>query len=178
MSEDLNNQLVYYQNQISQDQSNQANIMLRLDRREVSFNIDQNFLQSSLNKFLEQNFQKIQNIENNNENIKQLYNIFQILGQEIIHLKDDLNKAFTLQEDKINKINASKNEVIEKCSNFFEDWRKEDTLNKENLEKVHNILNESNNKIKMEIGKQSKKLDESIYKSQLDNDKIQIEFKI
>ena len=60
--------------------------MLRQDRREVSFQVNQNFLQSSLNKFLQENFQKIQNIENNNQ-IGQLYNVFQILGQEKIILK-------------------------------------------------------------------------------------------
>ena len=52
MSENLNdNQIDFYQNQILQNQDNQANIVLRQDRREVSFEIDRNFLQPSLNKF-------------------------------------------------------------------------------------------------------------------------------
>ena len=83
-------------------------------------------------------------------------NIFQILGQEIIKLKDELTEAFSIQEKKINNINDSKEDVIKKCSNFFDKWQKEDLLNKENLEKVQNILNESNNKIEMEIGNKVK----------------------
>ena len=132
MLENYNNQLVSYQNQIPQNQDNQANIVLKQERKEVSFEIDQKFLQSSLNKFLEQNFQKIQSIENNNQNIMQLYNIFQILGQEIIKLKDELTEAFSIQEKKINNINDSKEDVIKKCSNFFDKWQKEDSINKEN----------------------------------------------
>ena len=178
MLENYNNQLVSYQNQIPQNQDNQANIVLKQERKEVSFEIDQKFLQSSLNKFLEQNFKKIQNIENNNQNIMQLYNIFQILGQEIIKLKNELTEAFAIQEEKINNINDSKEDVIKNCSNFFDKWQKEDSINKENLEKVQNILKESNNKIEMEIGKQSKKLDESIQKNKLENENIKSEFQI
>ena len=91
--------------------------MLRQDRREVSFQVNQNFLQSSLNKFLQENFQKIQNIENNNQ-IGQLYNVFQILGQEINNLKDDLTKALKAQEEKINTVNNSKDEVYKQCYMF------------------------------------------------------------
>ena len=176
MSEN-NNELVFYRNQIPQNQNNQANIMLRQEKREVSFKVDQNFLESSLNKFLEQNFQKIQSIENNNQNIMQLYNIFQILGQEIIKLKDELIEAFTIQEEKIKNINDSKEDVIKKCSNFFDNWQKEDSINKDNLKKVQYILNENKNKIEKEINNQSKKLDESILNNKLENDNIKNEFK-
>ena len=48
MSENLNNnQIDFYRNQILQNQDNQANIVLRQDKREVSFEVDKNFLQSS-----------------------------------------------------------------------------------------------------------------------------------
>ena len=134
MSDNLNNQIDFYQNQISSNQSSQPNIRLRQERREVSFEIDQKFLQSSLNRLLEQNFQKIQNVENNNQNIAQLYNIFQILGQEITKLKEDLTQAFTIQEEKINNINASKEDMVKNCSHFFEKWKEEDLSNKKNLE--------------------------------------------
>ena len=64
MSENLNkNQPDFYHNQIYQNQNNQANIVLKQDRREVSFQVDKNFLESSFNKFLTENFNKIQNIE-------------------------------------------------------------------------------------------------------------------
>ena len=38
----------------------------------------------------------------------QLYNIFQIIAQEIIKLKGDLTKAFSVQENKINNIEEKK----------------------------------------------------------------------
>ena len=64
MADNLNNnQLDFYKNQIYPNQNNQANIVLKQDRREVSFQVDENFLQSSFNKFLTENFNKIQNIE-------------------------------------------------------------------------------------------------------------------
>ena len=72
MSDNLNNQLDFYRNQIPSNQENQANIMMRQDRREISFKIDQNFLQSSLNKFLEEKFQQIQSF-GNNQNIENIY---------------------------------------------------------------------------------------------------------
>ena len=88
MADNLNNnQLDFYNNQIYPKQNNQANIVLKQDRREVSFQVDDNFLQSSFNKFLTENFNKIQNIEQNNKSIMQLYNIFQIIAQEIVKLK-------------------------------------------------------------------------------------------
>ena len=66
MSDNLNNdQIDFYRNQISQNQSNRPNMVLRQERREASFEIDKNFLESSLNRFLEQNFQKIQKNINN-----------------------------------------------------------------------------------------------------------------
>ena len=59
MSDNLNNDKIdFYRNQISQNQSNRPNMVLRQERREASFAIDKNFLESSLNKFLEQNFQR------------------------------------------------------------------------------------------------------------------------
>ena len=69
---------------------------MKQDRREVSFLLDKNFLESSLNKFLTENFKKIQNIEQNNQSITQLYNIFQIIAQEIIKLKNDSTEAFSV----------------------------------------------------------------------------------
>ena len=120
MSEDLNNnQLDFYNNQIYPKQNNQANILLKQDRREVSFQVDKNFLESSFNKFLTENFNKIQNIEKNNQSIMQLYNIFQIIAQEIIKLKGDLTEAFSVQENKINNIEEKKNEQLNNICNIF-----------------------------------------------------------
>ena len=82
-----NNQFEFYKNQIQQIQNNQSNIMIRQDKKEVYFQVENNFLKSSFNKFLTENFEKIQNIEQNNKSIVQLYNIFQIIAQEIIKLK-------------------------------------------------------------------------------------------
>ena len=177
MSDNLNNQLDFYRNQIPSNQENQANIMMRQDRREISFKIDQNFLQSSLNKFLEEKFQQIQSF-GNNQNIENIYNAFQIIGQEIINIRNDLTNAFTEQEQKINNIKESNNEVNEKCSKFYEKWENEDLKNKENIKNVNEILNENNNKIVNEINCQSKKLDESIMKNNLENNNIKNEFKI
>ena len=179
MADNLNNnQLDFYRNQIQQNQVNQANIVMRLDRREVSFEIDQNFLQSSLNRFLEQNFQRIQNSENNNQSLAQFHNIIQILGQEINNIRNDLTQAFTVQEEKINNINENNNKVNEKCFKFFEEWQKENEINKKNLNKVHNQLNENNTKIEKEINNQSKKLEDSILNNNLNNDNIKSEFEI
>ena len=147
ISDNLNNQLDFYQNQIQPNQNNQANVVMRQDRREVSFEVDQNFLQSSFNRFLDQNFQKIQNIENYKQNIAQLYNIFQIMGQEIIKLKNDLTEAFKIQEQKIKDIDKSKNEVNIKCSNFYEEFQKENEKNLEIKNNENKELNENNNKI-------------------------------
>ena len=46
-----NNQLDFYHNQIKQNQNNQANIFMRHDRRDVSFVVDKNFLETTFNKF-------------------------------------------------------------------------------------------------------------------------------
>ena len=95
--------------------------MLKQDRREVSFKVDKNFLESSFNKFLTENFNKIQNIEQNNKSIMQLYNIFQIIAQEIVKLKGDLTEAFNAQENKINNIEENKNQQINKiCMRYLE----------------------------------------------------------
>ena len=83
-----NNQIVFYRNQIGQNQDNQPNMMLRQERKEVSFHVDQNFLNSSVYRFLEQNFQKIQNVENINQSIAQFHDICQFLGQEIINIRN------------------------------------------------------------------------------------------
>ena len=167
-----------YQNQIQQNQNNQTDIVLRQDRKEVSFKIDQNFLQSSLNQFLEENFKKIQNIEQNNQRIAQIYNVFQIIGQEINNLRDDLTKAFTVQENKINSIDEDKNKVNKQCFNFNKQFQEEDSKNKENINKVHKVLNENNNKIANEINCQSKKLEESIIQNKSLNDNIKNDFEI
>ena len=54
MSENLNNnEIDFYRNQIPQNQGNLTNIVLKQERKEACFEVDQNFLQSSFNKFLE-----------------------------------------------------------------------------------------------------------------------------
>ena len=113
-----------YHNQIYQDQNNRANIRLRENRREISFQVDENFLQSSFNKLLTENFNKIQNIEQNNKSIMQLYNIFQIIAQEIVKLKVDLTEAFNAQENKINYIEENKNQQINKICDI---WNEENS---------------------------------------------------
>ena len=175
MSDNLNNQLDFYRNQIPSNQENQANVVMRRDRGEISFQLDSNFLQSSLNKILEKN---LQNIENNNQNFAHISNAFQVLGQEIINIKNDFYQAIGIQENKINNIKESNNEVNEKCFKFFEEWQKENEINKKNLNKVHNQLNENNIKIEKEINNQSKKLEDSILNNNLNNDNIKSEFEI
>ena len=64
MSEIINNnQLDFYHNQINPNQNSQANIVMRRDIRQVSFEVDKNFLETLFNKFLFDNFQKIQQID-------------------------------------------------------------------------------------------------------------------
>ena len=118
-----NNQIDFYQNQMPQNQGNLTNITLRQERKEASFEVDNNFLQSSFNKFLEQKFQQIQNKENM-QVTNQIQNVLQVMGQQINNLRNDLDKAFAIQEDKINNIDASKNEVNQKCSEFYEKWER------------------------------------------------------
>ena len=176
MADNLNNnQLDFYQNQIYHNPNNQANIVLKQDRREVSFKVDQNFLQSSFNKFLTENFNKIQNIEQNNKSIIQLYNIFQIIAQEIVKLKGDLTEAFNAQENKINNIEENKNQQINKICNI---WNEENSKNINGIKSAHNAINENNQKISEELKNQSKKLDESILKNNLNNDNIKKDFEI
>ena len=172
-----NNQIVFYRNQIGQNQDNQPNMMLRQERKEVSFHVDPNFLNSSVYRFLEQNFQKIQNVENINQSIAQFHDICQFLGQEIINIRNDFSKALITQENKINLVNESKNKVNEHCIKFYEDWKIEDSRNKEDINNVNKAMNENNNKIEKEINNQSKRLDESFLKSKLDNDNIKNDFK-
>ena len=149
MADNLNNnQLDFYQNQIYHNPNNQANIVLKQDRREVSFKVDQNFLQSSFNKFLTENFNKIQNIEQNNKSIMQLYNIFQIIAQEIVKLKGDLTEAFNAQENKINNIEENKNQQINKICNI---WNEENSKNINGIKSAHNAINENNQKISKEL---------------------------
>ena len=176
MADNLNNnQLDFYQNQIYHNPNNQANIVLKQDRREVSFKVDQNFLQSSFNKFLTENFNKIQNIEQNNKSIMQLYNIFQIIAQEIVKLKGDLTEAFNAQENKINNIEENKNQQINKICDI---WNKENSKNINGIKSAHNAINENNQKISKELENQSKKLDESILNNNLNNDNIKKDFEI
>ena len=54
---------------------------MKRDIRQVSFEVDKNFLETSFNKFLYDNFEKIRQIDQNNQSIAQLYNIFQIIAQ-------------------------------------------------------------------------------------------------
>ena len=178
MSESLNNQLDFYHNQIPQNPSNQANVLMKTDKREVSFVVDSNFLQSSLSHFLEDNFKKIQNIEQNNQKIDQIYNVFQIMGQEINNLKNDLTKAFQAQNNKINKIDEEKNIVNKNCYEFFNKWQVEDSKNKESINKVYKELNESNSKIANEINCRSKKLEESILQNNSENNDFKSKFEI
>ena len=176
MADNLNNnQLDFYHNQIYQNQNNRANIRLRQDRREVSFQVDENFLQFSFNKFLTENFNKIQNIEQNNKSIMQLYNIFQIIAQEIVKLKGDLTEAFNAQENKINTIEENKNQQINKICNI---WNEENSKNINGIKSAHNAINENNQKISEKLKNQSKKLDESILKNKLDNNNIKKDFEI
>ena len=49
----------------------------------------------------------------------QLYNIFQIIAQEIIKLKGDFTEAFSIQENKINYIEEKKNEQLNNICNFL-----------------------------------------------------------
>ena len=175
MSENLNNnQLDFYQNQINPNQNNQASIHLRRDIRQVSFEVDENFLQSSFNKFLQENFNKIQGFDQNNQSIAQLYNVFQIMAQEIIKLKSDLIQAFDTERNKISEIDENKNQQINK---MCEIWGVENSKNIENIKSVNNALNENNHKIK-ELANQSKKLEDSILNNKLENDKIKNDFKI
>ena len=139
MADNLNNQIDFYQNQIHQNQGNLANVVLRQERKEASFEVGQNFLESSFNKFLEQKFQQIQNNENRLIPA-QLQNVLQVIGQQLIDLRNDVDNAFKMQENKINFINAGKDEVNEKFSEFYKEWEKENSINKENLDKVCKVM--------------------------------------
>ena len=175
MSEDFkNNQLDFYHNQINPNQNSQANIVMRHDIRQVSFVVGEDFLNSQFNKFLTDNFKEIQQINQNNQSIGQLYNIFQIMAQEIIKLKNDLTDAFYAERNKIDEINENKNQQINK---LCEVWNNENNKNIESIKSVHNELNENNQKIK-ELQNKSKKLDESIQKNKLENENIKSEFQI
>ena len=78
---------------------------MRHDRREVSFIVNKNFLESEFYKFLTENFHKFQQIEQNNQSIVWLYNIFQIMVQEIIKIKNALiNKLIIYIKYRIKKI--------------------------------------------------------------------------
>ena len=45
-----NNQLDFYRNQINPNQKSQINILMRRDIREVSFEVDNNFLNTQFNE--------------------------------------------------------------------------------------------------------------------------------
>ena len=127
MSEILNNKkLDFYRNQINPNQNNQEKIFMRNDRREVSFIVDKNFLESTFNKFLYDNLQKIQQIAQNNRSIAQLYNIFQIMAQEITKIKNDISEAFYAEEKKIGEIKEINNQQI---NNMYDIWNKENSKN-------------------------------------------------
>ena len=108
----------------------------------------------------------------------QIQDVLKVMGQQINNLRNDLDKAFAIQEDKINSIDASKNEVNQKCSEFYEKWEKENSENKENLDKVCKVMDECNNKITKEINCQSKRLNESIMNNKLENDNFKNNFEI
>ena len=174
MAENLNNnEIDFYRNQIPPNQGNLTNVVLRQERKEASFEVGQNFLESSFNKFLEQKFQQIQT-----QVPDQLQNVLRVMGQQIIDLRNYVDNSFTMQDNKINCINAGKEEVNEKCKQFYSKWEKEDSKNKEYLDHVYKVMDESNNRISNEINCQSKKLDESIQKNKIENDKFKNDFKI
>ena len=115
MSEIINNnQLDFFFFFINKNQNSQLNIVMRRDIRQVSFEVDKNFLETLFNKFLFDNFQKIQQIDKSNQSIAQLYNIFQIIAQEIVKLKNDLTQAFNAESNKINEVDENKNQQINK----------------------------------------------------------------
>ena len=99
---------------------------MRHDRRDVSFVVDKNFLESTFNKLLTDNFYKIQQINLNNQTIEQLYNIFQIMSQEIIKIKNDISEAFYAEEKKIGEIKEINNQQI---NNIYDIWNKENSKN-------------------------------------------------
>ena len=104
MSENLNNnEIDFYRNQIPPNQGNLTNVVLRQERKEASFEVGQNFLESSFNKFLEQKFQQIQT-----QVPDQLQNVLRVMGQQIIDLRNYVDNSFTMQDNKINCINAGK----------------------------------------------------------------------
>ena len=73
MSDNLNDdQLDFCRNQMNPNQNGRANIFLRQDRREISFIVDKNFLETSFNKFLYDNFQRFGQIVQSNQSIAQL----------------------------------------------------------------------------------------------------------
>ena len=130
MSEIINNnQLDFYHNQINPNQNSQANIVMRHDIRQVSFVVGEDFLNSQFNKFLTENFNRILQISQNNQNseqINQLYNIFQIMAQEIIKLKNDLSEAFSEEGKIIGDINEDRNKQI---NNICKIWNDENSKN-------------------------------------------------
>ena len=175
MSEIINNnQLDFYHNQINPNQNSQANIVMRRDIRQVSFEVDKNFLETSFNKFLFDNFQKIRQIDQNNQSIAQLYNIFQIIAQEIVKLKND-PQAFNAESNKINEVDENKNQQINK---LYEVLNNENSKNFESIKSVSIALNEHNQKLSKELENQSKKLNESIMNNKVDNDNIKNDFEI
>ena len=170
-----NNQLDFYHNQINQNQISQANIVMKRDIRQVSFEVDKNFLETSFNKFLYDNFEKIRQIDQNNQSIAQLYNIFQIIAQEIVKLKNDLTQAFNAESNKINEVDENKNQQINK---LYEVFNNENSKNFESIKSVSIALNEHNQKLSKELENQSKKLNESIINNKVDNDNIKNDFEI
>ena len=149
-----NDQLDFYHNQINQNQNSQANIVMKRDIRQVSFEVDKNFLETSFNKFLYDNFEKIRQIDQNNQSIAQLYNIFQIIAQEIVKLKNDLTQAFNAESNKINEVDENKNQQINK---LYEVLNNENSKNFESIKSVSIALNEHNQKLSKELENQSKK---------------------
>ena len=170
-----NDQLDFYHNQINQNQNSQANIVMKRDIRQVSFELDKNFLESSFNKFLYDNFERIRQIDQNNQSIAQLYNIFQIIAQEIVKLKNDLTQAFNAESNKINEVDENKNQQINK---LYEVLNNENSKNFESIKSVSIALNEHNQKLSKELENQSKKLNESIINNKVDNDNIKNDFEI
>ena len=128
MAENLNNnEIDFYRNQIPPNQGNLTNVVLRQERKEASFEVGQNFLESSFNKFLEQKFQQIQT-----QVPDQLQNVLRVMGQQIIDLRNYVDNSFTMQDNKINCINAGKEEVNENVKNFIVNGKK-------NIQKIKNI---------------------------------------
>ena len=110
----------------------------------MGYTIVENFLNTQFNKFLTDNFNEIQQNEQNNQNIAQnnrsivqLYNIFQIMLQEIIKLKNDISEAFCEEGIIIGEINENKNQQI---NNICKEWNNDNSKNVNDIKLVYDKI--------------------------------------